>query len=216
MHGFVDQRAVRGAEHRRRRRSGPEGARARCARVGCSTRMYCQTTPPAPRSTGNFAAHDARQNTAVGARPFWLLFGAMPKSNPRSGAARKPCTRKVTRSPAGRVKALRFKRDDKRRRWISTLAEMTSESRTMEGVTGNTALPSSAVIRIRQRRRSMRLRRTLRRPIVAHDDRVQRFGEALRVGVRKMRPLRQVVIRHFRIVLEMDARRAGFCQQHIP
>jgi len=81
MHGFVDQRAVRGAEHRRRRRRGPEGARARCARVGCSTRTYCQPTPPAPRSTGNFAAHDARQNTAVGARPFWLLFGAMPKSN---------------------------------------------------------------------------------------------------------------------------------------
>jgi hypothetical protein len=92
MHGFVDQRAVRGAEHRRQRRRRPEGARARCARVGCSTWMYCQPTPPLPRSAGQFDSHDANRTTAVGARPFWLLFGAMPKSDPRSGAARKLCT----------------------------------------------------------------------------------------------------------------------------
>jgi len=79
MHGFVDQRAVRGAEHRRRRRRGPEGARAGSARVGCSTRTYCQPTPPAPRSTGDFAAHDARQNTALGASLFGYFLGNAKK-----------------------------------------------------------------------------------------------------------------------------------------
>jgi len=79
MHGFVDQRAVRGAEHRRRRRRGPEGARARRARVGCSTRMYCQPTPPAPRSTGQFDSHDANRTTASGAGLFGYFLGQAKK-----------------------------------------------------------------------------------------------------------------------------------------
>jgi len=97
MHGFVDRRAVRGAEHRRRRRNGPEGARARCARVGCSTWMCCQPTPPALRSTGESDSQEANQTTASGARPFWLLFGAMPKSNPLAAGERKLCRDDETR-----------------------------------------------------------------------------------------------------------------------
>ncbi len=46
------QGAVRGAEHRRRRRKMPAGARAMIAAFADSTRMYCQTTPPSPRSAG--------------------------------------------------------------------------------------------------------------------------------------------------------------------
>jgi hypothetical protein len=50
--------------------------------------MYCLSDPANARSAGDFAAQDARQNTAFGARPFWLLLGQCQK---------------VTRSAAGRV-----------------------------------------------------------------------------------------------------------------
>jgi len=45
MHGFVDPGAVRGAEHRRRRRKMPAGARTRCARVGW---QYTDVLPDDP------------------------------------------------------------------------------------------------------------------------------------------------------------------------
>jgi hypothetical protein len=49
-------RAVPGAEHRRRRRKLPEGARARCARLRSCTWTYCLRSPPSPRSAGHPAA----------------------------------------------------------------------------------------------------------------------------------------------------------------
>jgi len=39
---------------------------------------------------------DANRTTASGARPFWLLFGAMPKSNPLATGERKLCTSEKT------------------------------------------------------------------------------------------------------------------------
>ena len=98
MHGFVDQRAVRGAEHRRRCGKGPKGRGDGSPRLRSSTRTYCLRDPATPRSAGDFAAHEARQNAAVGARPFWLLFGAMPKSNPLATGERKLCAWIRTRS----------------------------------------------------------------------------------------------------------------------
>ena len=92
MHGVMDQRrrsrcraSQVTAENARR------GAHRMCARRltvhGCTARR-----PHRHREAQEHpAAHDARGGTASGARPFWLLFGAMPKSNPRSGAARTPC-----------------------------------------------------------------------------------------------------------------------------
>jgi hypothetical protein len=54
-----------------------------------------------------------RGKTPRWALAFLVTFWAMPKSNPRSGAARTLCPLEVTRSPEGRVKALHFKNGTK-------------------------------------------------------------------------------------------------------
>jgi len=89
MDGFVDHGTVRGAEHRRLCRKCPKGRGDGSPRLRSSTRMYCLSNPARARSAGDSAAHEARRNTASGARPFWLLFGAMPKSNPLASGERK-------------------------------------------------------------------------------------------------------------------------------
>jgi len=70
----------------------PEGARRWIAALA-KQYMDVLSEPPgvgekrrAPRRA------DARWGTAFGARPFWLLFGAMPKSNPLTAGERKLCT----------------------------------------------------------------------------------------------------------------------------
>ena len=69
----------------------PQG-RARDVRASAdSTRMYCQTTPPSPRSAGAPAAHDARRGTASGAKRFGYFMRTAPQERreqrgwPRSG-----------------------------------------------------------------------------------------------------------------------------------
>ena len=57
MHGFVDQRAVRGGEHRRRCGSGPQGRGDGSPRLRSSTRTYCLRNPATPRSAGQFDSH---------------------------------------------------------------------------------------------------------------------------------------------------------------
>ena len=59
--------AIRGAEHRRLWRLKPTEARARGARVSECTGMCIKRTPPQTRSAGDFAAHEAPQNTSSGA-----------------------------------------------------------------------------------------------------------------------------------------------------
>jgi len=79
---------IRGSTRRSRCRASqagrekPEGSRRGIAAIAQQYRMYCLRDAAPPRSTGQFDSHDANRTTAVGARPFWLLFGAMPKSNP--------------------------------------------------------------------------------------------------------------------------------------
>jgi hypothetical protein len=41
--------------------------------------MYCLSNPASTRSAGDFDSQDANQNTALGAWPFWLLFGQCQK-----------------------------------------------------------------------------------------------------------------------------------------
>ena len=79
MHGFVQERAVRGAEHRRRCGKGPKGRGDGSPRLRSSTGMYCLRNPATPRSAGDFAAHEARQNTAVGASLFGYFLGNAKK-----------------------------------------------------------------------------------------------------------------------------------------
>jgi hypothetical protein len=74
--------AVRGAEHRRRRRIRPAGARAGGARVGCSTRMYCQPTPAAAEKRRGVGFARCESDHRVRCLAFLVTFWAMPKSNP--------------------------------------------------------------------------------------------------------------------------------------
>ena len=79
MHGFVDQGAVRGAEHRRRCGSGPQGRGDGSPRLRSSTRTYCLRNPATPRSAGQSDSQDANQTTAVGAGLFGYFLGQAKK-----------------------------------------------------------------------------------------------------------------------------------------
>ena len=81
--------AVRGAEHRRRGGKSPQGRGDGSPRLRSSAWTHCLSNPATPRSAGDFAAHDALQNTALGAS-LLPTFGRLPK---------------VGRSAEGRVKA---------------------------------------------------------------------------------------------------------------
>ena len=82
-----------------RLRIRPAGARRRIAALA---QQYTDVLSAQPRNAEKHrAVRFARceSNHRGGRWPFWLLFGAMPKSNPRSGAARKPCTGSTPLAP---------------------------------------------------------------------------------------------------------------------
>jgi len=73
--------AVRGAEHRRVRRKLPEGARARCARVGCEHRDVLSDDPDVPEKRREFCRARCAAKHRVRCLAFLVTFWAMPKSN---------------------------------------------------------------------------------------------------------------------------------------
>jgi hypothetical protein len=84
--------AVRGAEHRRGRRKMPEGARARCARVGCQHMDVLSDDPAVPekRRAVRFARRESDRR--VRCLAFLVTFWAMPKSDPLAAGEWKLCT----------------------------------------------------------------------------------------------------------------------------
>ena len=91
----------------RGRRKSPKGGAQDARQFVARTRMCAQRTPEHPRG---LAGQDARRARYLGCVSFGYL--SLHKQ------------RKVTRSPAGRVKALHFKKESK---WIPACAGMTAE-----------------------------------------------------------------------------------------
>jgi hypothetical protein len=84
MHGFVDKAgSVRGAEHRRVRRKLPEGARARCARVGCEHTDVLSDDPVVPEKHRGFCRARCAAKHRVRCLAFLVTFWALRR---RSGA----------------------------------------------------------------------------------------------------------------------------------
>jgi len=79
MHGFVDPRAVRGAEHRRRRRRGPKG-RAQETRASAAVHGCTVSRPRRRREAQGILPRTMRGKTPRWALAFLVTFWAMPKS----------------------------------------------------------------------------------------------------------------------------------------
>ena len=128
---------IRGSTRRSRCRASqagrekPEGSRRWIAAIAQQYRMYCLRDADPPRSTGQFDSHDANRTTAVGASLFGYFLGHCAAGAARTAelAAKRrragcpESCQKVTRSPVGRVKALRSTR--RARNWIPACAGMT-------------------------------------------------------------------------------------------
>jgi len=141
--------AVRGAEHRRVRRKLPEGARARCARVGCQHMDVLSDDPAVPekRRAVRFARceSDRRVRCLAFLVTFWALRrtsganseagrvaaqgrmpGVMPKSDPLARRASGSSALQTTVPMNSRFSG----NDGKERRWIPAFAGMTSNKET--------------------------------------------------------------------------------------
>jgi len=81
--------AVRGAEHRRVRRKLPEGARARCARVGCEHKDVLSDDPAVPEKHRGFCRARCAAKHRVRCLAFLVTFWALRRrSGANSGAGR--------------------------------------------------------------------------------------------------------------------------------
>ncbi len=108
----------------------PEGSRAGCARGRCA-HMDVRSAPPEP--TREPGGQDARKARHLGCVSFGYL--SLHKQ------------RKVTRSPAGRVKALHCESRRQRSKWIPASAGMTSkERRWIPAFAGMTSIVRRAAI----------------------------------------------------------------------
>src|SRR5262249_50669615 len=114
----VDPCAVSGAEHRSRGRKQPEGARRWIAAPAQQYRDVLSAQPGRGEKRRAPGRADARPSIALGARPFWLLFGAMPKSSSFSRRLSESlCSIDTTRKMKSQIK------------WIPAFAGMTSREK---------------------------------------------------------------------------------------
>jgi hypothetical protein len=130
-------RAVRGAEHRSRGRKLPEGARRWIAALAKQYMDVLSEQPGHGEKHRAVRIADAKRATAPGARPFWLLFGALRRRSGANGAAgpegaegRMPGVMpKSNPLPGGERKLwlLRRHRANVNSRWIPAFAGMTSK-----------------------------------------------------------------------------------------
>ena len=112
MHGFVHERAVRGAEHRRRGGKSPKGRGEGSPRSRSSTGCTVCATPPRREAQGS-SIRTMRIEPPRWALAFLVTFWAMPKSN--------SLARRASESSA-------LEREKRiARNWIPACAGMTSE-----------------------------------------------------------------------------------------